>query len=182
MRLYKLYKIFYRQKIWQSIKIKCLMSRHYYRYNGVKGTYSCIGQNPEKFIYYEAYKKGISSGGELIGDINYDIAFVVWSKSIVSKTGCLGATSDVKVNDTVNTLGYPGDLKSGLRLYRATGTVSSVSDLRLSYVGFSTAGGQSGSPLYNDAYFAFGVHTHSGPSGRRIDYGVLSWLQSNGYI
>lgn len=100
----------------------------------------------------------------------------------MSKKGCLGAASDIKVNNTLNTLGYPSDLKSGLRLYRATGTVSSVSDLRLSYVDFSTAGGQSGSPLYNDAYQAFGVHTHAGPSGSRIDYGVLSWLQSNGYI
>ena len=77
-------------------------------------------------------------------------------------------------------------------MYEAYGSVTSYTDQRLSCDNIYCAGGQSGSPYFDNDYYAHGILTHtrmlnstqvSGESsGRRYDYSLIVWLQNNNYV
>lgn len=170
----------------------CTDFKAYYGYNGNNNTYSHQFTNVTGFIYYPQYIKGTKADGTIKTDENYDVAFVIWGERTVEKTGCFGMDSDIRKKMSLRTIGYPGDLNDGERMYEAYGSVTRYTDLRLDCDNIYCAPGQSGSPYIDGSYYAHGVLTHtemlsetvvSGESsGRRYDNSLIVWLQNNNYV
>lgn len=154
----------------------------YYGYNGEADTYSNLLTNVTGYVYYPQYIKGYNEDGTIQTDWEYDIAFVVWGNRTVEQTGCFGMSSDISVGTAIQTAGYPADLRNGLRMYKDSGMVSSLTDRKIWYSNITTFGGQSGSPVYDTNLYVYGVHTHREPSGRRIDGALIQWLIDAGYV
>ena len=164
----------------------------YYGYNGYNNTYSNCFSNVSGYIYYPQYITGTNADGTITTDSNYDVAYVIWGERTVEKTGCFGMSSAISNGMNLRTAGYPGDRDNGYRMYEAYGSVTSYTDQRLSCDNIYCAGGQSGSPYFDNDYYAHGILTHtrmlnstqvSGESsGRRYDYSLIVWLQNNNYV
>lgn len=76
--------------------------------------------------------------------------------------------------------GYPSAL-GGNRMYTGVGSLVNTTDTKLWYTGITASSGDSGGPLFNENLYAYGVHTHSGPSGRRFKSSLIQWLIDEGY-
>jgi glutamyl endopeptidase len=121
------------------------------------------------------------------GDSNYDIALITLDREIGNTTGWFNYTAAASVNQIRATItGYPGDRSRGLVEYTHTDQIRSSTQTRLSYP-IDTAGGQSGSPVYDASPTIFGVHTNGSAngttnSGVRIDAAkyrdIQNWVNS----
>jgi V8-like Glu-specific endopeptidase len=116
----------------------------------------------EKSGYYHPYSWVFSSNFKPSGDPDYDWCYLTMSTDIGNTyTGWygLGTTANNFSNNPINVNGYPDVAGKRYRQYTSSGTFSSLSDYRVSHT-CSTEGGQSGGPLYSNAYVVWGVHTH----------------------
>lgn len=126
---------------------------------------------------YGSYRgrKFISSQTYLsTGNIAYDWGVIRFDSNPGGKHGYFGfQTSEAnQTGKNLYTRGYPGDKPYGT-MYGCAGILKGYNSnkLRMFYT-LDTAGGQSGSPVYDSNQTIYAVHTHSGSTqnvGRRID-------------
>ena len=119
---------------------------------------------------------------------NLDYGIIILDKNIGNTTGWFGlhaTTSSSSIGTSkITVTGYPSDLV-GYKMWKDTGTVSSVTDYRFKH-NADTYKGNSGSPTY--AYSSsygnqvYGIHTHGGNYSRRITMSLFDWLESEGFI
>lgn len=147
---------------------------------GLNGSY-CFYTTTDvsTYIYYGGYN-GYNSAT--------DYGFVYFNSNVGNITGSFGVNTAISVNDTIHTAGYPGDLSSGQCMYETSGTVSYV-DVNILHFDLDVMGGQSGSPLYiigtDDNPYLVGMVSGSTDEynvGRRLNYGLFTWLEDNGYF
>lgn len=119
---------------------------------------------------------------------DWDYGIIVLNENIGNTTGWFGLHAQ-SGNSSIGTskitvTGYPSDI-SGRKMWKDTGSVSSISDYRFKH-NADTYAGNSGSPTY--AYSSsygnqiYGIHTHGGNYSRRITMSLFDWLKSNGFI
>jgi glutamyl endopeptidase len=121
------------------------------------------------------------------GNSNYDIALITLDREIGNTTGWFNYAAAASVDQIRSTItGYPADRSQGLVEYTHTDQIKSSTQTRLSYP-IDTAGGQSGSPVYDASPTIFGVHTNGSAngtanSGVRIDAAkyqdIQNWINS----
>ena len=109
-------------------------------------------------------------------DANYDWCVVKLQNELGPQTGWVGygvANSEKAV--TVS--GYPDNAEHRFNQYAASGTMTVSSDTRVSH-NCDTEGGESGAPIYDSNYIAWGIHTHGGNSGVRINSYLYNLIES----
>ena len=109
-------------------------------------------------------------------DANYDWCVVKLQNELGPQTGWFGygvANSEKAV--TVS--GYPDNAEHRFNQYAASGTMTVSSDTRVSH-NCDTEGGESGAPIYDSNYIAWGIHTHGGNSGVRINSYLYNLIES----
>lgn len=109
------------------------------------------------------------------GNTNYDYALIVLSSAAHGGNAGWGVYS----GGTHTITGYPGDKPFGT-MWRHAGAVSTSGSYRLCYT-IDTAGGNSGSGIYDGSYSVRGVHTTGSPSqncGTRLTSTVYNTLQN----
>ena len=119
-------------------------------YAGVNGQKYEIGKAQSKKLM--ALKPWTDSGNS-----EYDMAAIKLDSSLGKKTGTLPVTSSMKVNDKIETSGYPGD-KGGNVQYKSAGVLKELTERHLRYE-MDTNPGQSGSSVRNSENKVIGVHT-----------------------
>ena len=108
-------------------------------------------------------------------DSNYDYALIVLTAAPHGGNAGWGVYS----GGTHTVTGYPGDKPFGT-MWRDSGAVSTSGSYRLCYT-LDTAGGQSGSGIYDSGNVVRGVHTTGSPSqncGTRLTSTVYNTLQN----
>ncbi|MEY8599962.1 trypsin-like serine peptidase [Staphylococcus shinii] len=88
----------------------------------------------------------------------HDLAVIKLKTSLGEQTGSLGITDKMKLNEVIQTAGYPAD-KGGWTLYKGSGLLKKVTDFNI-YYDIDTYGGQSGSPVWNAENKIIGVHAY----------------------
>ncbi|MBA8770796.1 trypsin-like serine peptidase [Staphylococcus coagulans] len=91
-------------------------------------------------------------------DSNYDMALITLDSDLGKKTGTLSVTSNMNVNEPIETSGFPGD-KGGNVQYRANGVIKDLTEHNIHYL-MDTNPGQSGSSVRNTNQQVIGVHTY----------------------
>ncbi|MGL9923201.1 trypsin-like serine peptidase [Enterococcus sp. DIV1758] len=113
---------------------------------------------------------------------NFDYAIVTVEsnngQSIGSKIPILPIklTNIIGKGTALSTAGYPGDKPRGT-LWESNGHVVSEDSIRLKY-DMDTAGGQSGSPIFNENHEIIGVHTNGGKtnSGVKLNTNIYQFI------
>lgn len=108
----------------------------------------------------------ITCSGEYIDGntgADYDYAVIEVESDIGSETGLFGWTTSAAVGNTVICTSYPGKVNGDtvIKQYRSTGTISSLTALRIASKNVNAVDGSSGAPLYNSGYLAQGT-VHGG--------------------
>ncbi|AGL47882.1 trypsin-like peptidase domain-containing protein [Streptococcus suis] len=93
--------------------------------------------------------------GYLTGDSTQDIGVIKLQSSLGNQTGYLEiAVQQANVGQYIKTIGYPGDR---LGMYLSEGKIISSSGSTITY-NLDTSGGQSGSPILNEANQIIAIH------------------------
>jgi V8-like Glu-specific endopeptidase len=118
---------------------------------------------------------------------NADMGLITLDREIGNTTGWFNVSALPSVNGLKATVtGYPADRDNGLKMYTHSGKIRRSTATRMTYP-MDTAGGQSGSPIYQPSTTAFpsvfGVHTSGTVNGKtnsgvRIDSAKFQDLQT----
>lgn len=107
------------------------------------------------------------------GNKAYDWGVIRFDSNPGGKHGYFGfqTTTKDQTGTRLYTRGYPEDKAYGT-MYGCSGFLKGylANKLRVSYT-IDTAGGQSGSPVYDASQFIYAVHTHGGGQGTQYTYG-----------
>lgn len=157
----------------------------YYGYDGVDDTYTNRITDVAGYVYFPQYITGTNADGTIKTDPAYDIAFVIWEEQTVSLTGCFGMSSNISQNMSIRSAGYPGDLNDGDLMYETKGNILSFNNLTLSS-NHCAAPGQSGSPYFDDNFYAYAVltggYSDGTVAGCRITATLIQWLKDQGHV
>lgn len=128
-------------------------------------TYVIPGRTGSSYPYGRIQVKKTSVGS--LTDDNKDYAVMRLSTAVGSKTGWFGVRkySSSMVNSNVTISGYPGD-KSGYTMWTMKGPITRENSTHYFY-NIDTAGGQSGSPIYETGDMCVGIHQGTYGSGNR---------------
>lgn len=109
------------------------------------------------------------------GDTNYDWCAVTLQNNLGSANGWFGkGWSKSNINGkNVTVSGYPSD-KRGYQ-YKDSGTTKSSTTYKVKY-DIDTAGGQSGSPVYDSNGIVWAIHTYSASSPNNCGNRITEWL------
>jgi len=109
-------------------------------------------------------------------DPNYDWCVVKLQNNLGSQIGWFGygTTSSSK---SVTVSGYPDNTAHRFYQYAASGTMTVSNDFRVSH-NCDTEGGESGAPIFDSDHIAWGIHTHGGNSGVRINSYLFNLIES----
>ncbi|NLN82301.1 MAG: hypothetical protein GX136_07150 [Clostridiales bacterium] len=109
------------------------------------------------------------------GDTNYDWCAVTLQNNLGSANGWFGkGWSSGSINGkSVTVSGYPGD-HLGFQ-YKDNGTTSGSTTYKVLY-DIDTAGGQSGSPVYDSNGIVWAIHTYSSSSPNNCGNRITEWL------
>ena len=120
-------------------------------YAGIKGNNYKIGKaKSKKLMVLKPWQNSQNS--------EYDLGAIKLDSNLGKKTGTLSLTSSMKVNDKIETSGFPGD-KGGATQYKSTDTIKSITVNNLFYL-MDTNQGQSGSSVRDKHNKVIGVHTY----------------------
>lgn len=109
-------------------------------------------------------------------DANYDWCVVKLQNELGPQTGWFGyGVANSQKNVTVS--GYPDNTAHHYNQYAASGTMTVSNDLRVAH-NCDTEGGESGAPIYDAAHIAWGIHTHGGNAGIRINSYLYNLIES----
>lgn len=109
-------------------------------------------------------------------DANYDWCLVTLQNKLGPQTGWFGygVANSAK---SVTVSGYPDNAAHHFNQYAASGTMTVTSDTRVSH-NCDTEGGESGGPIFDSDHIAWGIHTHSGNAGIRINSYLYNLIES----
>ncbi|MDW5471251.1 trypsin-like serine peptidase [Staphylococcus equorum] len=88
----------------------------------------------------------------------HDLAIIKLNSQLGFKTGTLGITDQMQINEQLETAGYPAD-KGGTTQYKVTGLLKRLTETNIFY-DMDTYGGQSGSAVWNKNKKIVGVHAY----------------------
>lgn len=141
------------------------------------------GVEGQKFHIGKAQSKKIHTLNQWINkrDFQYDLAIIKLNNNLGDKTGILPITSKVRLNESIETSGFPADKGSNIQ-FRSKGFLNKIETNNL-YYDMDTNPGQSGSSVRNANNQIIGVHTFGGEDYNGatrlnelyIDY-ILHWM------
>lgn len=133
-------------------------------YAGVNGKNYEIGKAMSKKMYtLNQWKNKM--------DYQHDLAVIKLDSNLGNKTGTLPISSTIKLNDKLQTSGFPAD-KGGNIQYKVNGNLKKITTNNLFY-DMDTNGGQSGSSVRSVNNKIVGVHTYGGEN-----YNIATRLNS----
>ncbi|WP_210123628.1 trypsin-like serine protease [Staphylococcus sp. GDX8P106P-2] len=141
------------------------------------------GVEGQKFHIGKAQSKKIHTLNQWINkrDFQYDLAIIKLNNNLGDKTGILPITSKVRLNESIETSGFPADKGSSIQ-FKSKGFLNKIEANNL-YYDMDTNPGQSGSSVRNANNQIIGVHTFGGEDYNGatrlnelyIDY-ILHWM------